>query len=211
MADILTIHPENPQQRLITRAAETLRSGGLVAYPTDSCYALGCALDNKDGIERITRIRQLDSKHHFTLMCHDFAQLGQFVIVDNSAFRTIKSLTPGPYTFIMKATKEVPRRMMHPKKHSVGARIPQNATALALVEEMGEPILSSTLLLPGDTDPLTDAEDVRERIGHQVETVIDSGTPGTTPTTVVDFTGRSPVVRRVGAGDVSRFDDIDEG
>lgn len=191
---------------MIEKAVQTLRDGGLIAYPTDSCYALGCALDNKAGIERITRIRQLDSKHHFTLMCRDFAQLGQFVIVDNSDFRIIKSMTPGPYTFIMKATKEVPRRMMHAKKHSVGARIPENVTALALVEAMGEPILSSTLLLPGAEDPLTQADDVVDQIGHDVDVVIESGVPGTVPTSVIDFTGREPEVARVGAGDVSRFE-----
>lgn len=206
MATLLNIHPENPQNRLIEKAAQTLRDGGLIAYPTDSCYALGCALDNKAGIERITRIRQLDSKHHFTLMCRDFAQLGQFVIVDNSDFRVIKSMTPGPYTFIMKATKEVPRRMMHAKKHSVGARIPQNATALALVEAMGEPILSSTLLLPGAEDPLNQAEDVVDEIGQDLDVVIESGAPGLVPTSVIDFTGREPEVARVGAGDVSRFE-----
>lgn len=191
---------------MIEKAAQTLRDGGLIAYPTDSCYALGCALDNKSGIERITRIRQLDSKHHFTLMCRDFAQLGQFVIVDNSDFRVIKSMTPGPYTFIMKATKEVPRRMMHAKKHSVGARIPQNVTALALVEAMGEPILSSTLMLPDAEDPLTQADDVIDQIGHDVDVVIESGVPGVVPTSVIDFTGREPEVARVGAGDVSRFE-----
>ncbi|TSI13655.1 L-threonylcarbamoyladenylate synthase [Brevibacterium aurantiacum] len=206
MATLLKIHPENPQNRMIEKAVQTLRDGGLIAYPTDSCYALGCALDNKAGIERITRIRQLDSKHHFTLMCRDFAQLGQFVIVDNSDFRVIKSMTPGPYTFIMKATKEVPRRMMHAKKHSVGARIPENVTALALVEAMGEPILSSTLLLPGAEDPLTQADDVVDQIGHDVDVVIESGVPGTVPTSVIDFTGREPEVARVGAGDVSRFE-----
>lgn len=206
MAELVEIHPDNPQPRLIRRVAQTIADGGLVAYPTDSCYALGCALENKDGIERIIRIRQLDSKHHFTLMCHDFAQLGQFVIVDNSAFRTIKSLTPGPYTFIMKATKEVPRRMMHAKKHSVGARIPQNTTALELVAEVGAPLLSSTLLLPGDDDPLTHAEDVMDRLGNDVGIVIDSGVPGTVPTSVIDFTGGDPVVARAGAGDVSRFE-----
>ena len=191
---------------MIDKAVEILWNGGLIAYPTDSGYALGCALDNKSGIERITRIRQLDAKHHFTLMCRDFAQLGQFVIVDNSDFRVIKSMTPGPYTFIMKATTEVPLRMMHAKKLSVGARIPQNVTALALVEAMGEPILSSTLLLPGAEDPLTQADDVVDQIGHELDVVIESGVPGNVPTSVIDFTGREPVVARVGAGDVSRFE-----
>ena len=205
-AKILRIHPVDPQPRLIRQAAEVIRTGGLIAYPTDSCYALGCALENKEGIERITRIRQLDSKHHFTLMCHDFAQLGQFVILDNHAFRTIKSLIPGPYTFIMKATKEVPKKTMHPKKNSVGARIPENPLSLSLVEEVGEPILSSTLLLPGDDDPLTDAEDVAAAIGNDVDLIIESGVPGVVPTSVIDFTEGAPVVRRAGAGDVSRFD-----
>lgn len=205
-ANTLTIHPVDPQPRLIRQAAEVIRNGGLVAYPTDSCYALGCSLENREGIERITRIRSLDSKHHFTLMCDEFAQLGQFVIIDNSAFRTIKSLTPGPYTFIMKATKEVPRKMMHPKKNSVGARIPENPTALSLVREVGEPILSSTLLLPGHEDPLTNAEEVAQAIGNDVDLIIDSGTPGVTPTSVIDFTEGAPIVRREGAGDVSRFD-----
>lgn len=205
-AKTIAIHPVDPQPRLIRQAAEVIRNGGLIAYPTDSCYALGCALGNKEGIERIARIRSLDSKHHYTLMCHDFSQLGQFVIVDNSAFRTIKSLIPGPYTFIMKATKEVPRKMMHPKKNSVGARIPENSTALALVQEVGEPILSSTLLLPGDEDPLTEPQDVADAIGRDVDLIIDSGVPGTTPTSVIDYTEGAPIVRREGAGDVSRFE-----
>ncbi len=204
-AKTLAIHPVDPQPRLIRQAAEVIRNGGLIAYPTDSCYALGCSLGNKEGIERIARIRSLDSKHHYTLMCDEFSQLGQFVIVDNSAFRTIKSLIPGPYTFIMKATKEVPRKMMHPKKNSVGARIPENPTALALVREVGEPILSSTLLLPGDEDPLTEPQDVADAIGRDVDLIIDSGVPGTTPTSVIDYTEGAPIVRREGAGDVSRF------
>lgn len=204
-AKILTIHPVDPQPRLIRQAAEVIASGGLIAYPTDSGYALGCAMENKAGVERIIRIRRLDQKHHFTLMCHDFAQLGQFVIIDNAAFRAVKSLTPGPYTFIMKATKEVPRKMMHPKKHSVGARIPQNPTALALVEEVGEPILSSTLILPGHEDAMTDSLAVSEAIGNDVDLIVDSGEPGTEPTSVIDFTEGSAVVRREGAGDVSRF------
>ncbi|GAA2106816.1 MULTISPECIES: L-threonylcarbamoyladenylate synthase [Brevibacterium] len=205
-AKILTIHPVDPQPRLIRQAAEVIASGGLIAYPTDSGYALGCGLENRNGIERILRIRQLDQKHHFTLMCHDFAQLGQFVIIDNAAFRAVKALTPGPYTFIMKATKEVPRKMMHPKKHSVGARIPQNPTALALVEEVGEPILSSTLILPGHEDAMTDSLEVSDEIGHEVDLIVDSGEPGTEPTSVIDFTEGSAVVRREGAGDVSRFE-----
>ena len=210
MAEILEIHPENPQPRLISSVVDVITNGGLIAYPTDSCYALGCSLDNKDGIERITRIRQLNAKHHFTLMCHDFAQLGQFVIVDNSAFRTIKSLTPGPYTFILKATKEVPRRMLHAKKKTVGARIPDNRLSLDLIERVGEPILSSTLLLPGEDEPLTDPVDVEARIGKLVDVIVASGVPGTTPSTVVDFSSGAPVVRRVGAGPIDLFDTVDE-
>lgn len=210
MAEILEIHPENPQPRLISSVVDVITNGGLIAYPTDSCYALGCSLDNKDGIERITRIRQLNAKHHFTLMCHDFAQLGQFVIVDNSAFRTIKTLTPGPYTFILKATKEVPRRMLHAKKKTVGARIPDNRLSLDLIERVGEPILSSTLLLPGEDEPLTDPVDVEARIGKLVDVIVASGVPGTTPSTVVDFSSGAPVVRRVGAGPIDLFDTVDE-
>lgn len=207
MAKYLDVHPDNPQPRLISQAADVLRSGGLIAYPTDSCYALGCALDNREGLERIIQIRHLDNKHHFTLMCHDFAQLGQFAIIDNVAFRTIKRLTPGPYTFILKATKEVPRRMMHPKKHSVGARIPDHKIALALVEEMGEPILSSTLLLPGEETPMTQGWMIQDEIGHALDVIIDSEEPGTEPTTVLDFSERGePVVRRHGAGDASAFE-----
>ena len=210
MAEILEIHPENPQPRLISSVVDVITNGGLIAYPTDSCYALGCSLDNKDGIERITRIRHLSPKHHFTLMCHDFAQLGQFVIVDNSAFRTIKALTPGPYTFILKATKEVPRRMLHAKKKTVGARIPQNRLSLDLIEWVGEPILSSTLLLPDQDEPLTDPVDVEARIGKLVDVIVASGTPGTTPSTVVDFSSSTPVVRRVGAGSIDLFDIVEE-
>ncbi|PMD06643.1 L-threonylcarbamoyladenylate synthase [Brevibacterium paucivorans] len=210
MAEVLEIHPENPQPRLISTVVDVIKNGGLIAYPTDSCYALGCSLDNKDGIERITRIRQLNAKHHFTLMCHDFAQLGQFVIVDNSAFRTIKSLTPGPYTFILKATKEVPRRMLHAKKKTVGARIPDNRLSLDLIERVGEPIRSSTLLLPGEDEPLTDPVDVEARIGKLVDVIVASGVPGTTPSTVVDFSSGAPVVRRVGAGSIDLFDTVDE-
>ncbi|MCQ9384224.1 L-threonylcarbamoyladenylate synthase [Brevibacterium sp. 50QC2O2] len=205
MAEIIEIHPVNPQPRQITRVAEALRAGALIAYPTDSSYALGTGLGNKEGIERIIRIRQLGKKHNFTVMCHDFAQLGQFVIVDNAAFRTIKAVTPGPYTFILKGTKEVPRAMLQPKKHTVGARIPLNPVALDLVAEMGEPILSSTLLLPGDEEPPAEAWQIEERIGHEVDIIVDAGVAGTDPSTVVDFTSGAPEVTRVGAGDISPF------
>lgn len=206
MVSYIDVHPVNPQPRNISRAAGILRDGGLIAYPTDSGYALGSALDNREGLERIRAIRRLDSKHHFTLMCRDFAQLGQFVIVGNAAFRTIKALTPGPYTFILKATKEVPRRTLHAKRHTVGVRIPDNQVALDLVAEMGEPILSSTLILPdGEGAAETTAWEIEESIGHALDAVIDGGDVGSEPTTVVDFTDDAPEVLREGAGDLSRF------
>lgn len=210
MVSYIDVHPVNPQPRNIARVAGILRDGGLIAYPTDSGYALGCALDNRDGLDRIRAIRKLDQKHHFTLMCRDFAQLGQFVIVGNAAFRTIKALTPGPYTFILKATKEVPRRTLHAKRHSVGVRIPDNRVTLDLVEEMGEPILSSTLILPSEdaSDPQvaeTTAWEIEDKIGHALDAIIDGGDVGGEPTTVVDFSEDEPVIRREGAGDLSRF------
>ncbi|MGH3423460.1 MAG: L-threonylcarbamoyladenylate synthase [Nocardioidaceae bacterium] len=206
MAKYFDVHPRNPQPRTIGKAVELLRSGGLVAYPTDSCYALGCQLGNKDGIDRIKRIRELDEKHHFTLVCRDFAQLGQFVHIDNAVFRNVKSATPGSYTFILPATREVPRRLLHPKKKTVGVRIPAHTVAQALVSELGEPILSSTLLLPGDEDPMTEGWQIKERLDDQVDAVIDSGECGAEPTTVVDFSEGAPLVVRRGAGDPGRFE-----
>ncbi|GAA2247790.1 L-threonylcarbamoyladenylate synthase [Rarobacter faecitabidus] len=205
MALYLDVHPVNPQARTMQKVAESLRAGGLVAYPTDSGYALGAALDNPAALDRIRAIRKLDDRHHFTLVCRNFAQLGQFVYLDNAEFRAIKSATPGPYTFILRATSEVPRRMAHPKKKTVGVRIPDTALVQALLEEMGEPILSSTLILPGHTDVLTDGWTVKEELDHAVDIVLDSGECGTEPTTVVDWTSGSPEVVRVGSGDPERF------
>lgn len=206
MATFIDIHPDNPQPRAIAKVADILRSDGLIAYPTDSCFALGAQLGNKDGIERIRAIRDLDEKHHFTLICKDFSQLGQFVQVDNSVFRAIKAATPGQYTFILPATREVPRRLMHPKKKTVGVRIPSHKVVLALLAEMGEPLLSSTLILPGEEEPLTQAWQIKEALDHQVDAVIDSGEVLPQPTTVVDFSsGTAEVVRR-GAGDPSLFE-----
>jgi tRNA threonylcarbamoyl adenosine modification protein (Sua5/YciO/YrdC/YwlC family) len=205
MARYFDIHPENPQPRLIGRVIEVLRADGLIAYPTDSCYALGCRVGNKAGLDRIRAIRHLDDRHHFTLVCADFAQLGQLVQLSNAAFRAIKAATPGPYTFILPATSEVPRRLMHPKKRTVGVRIPDHAVVKALLEALDEPILSSTLLLPGEESPMTDGWLVKEELDHQVDAVIDSGECGSEPTTVVDFSDGSPVVERVGAGDAARF------
>ncbi|SDP04383.1 L-threonylcarbamoyladenylate synthase [Lentzea jiangxiensis] len=206
MAKYLDVHPVNPQKRAIDQAVRILREDGLIAYPTDSCYALGCRLGNKDGIDRIREIRKLDDKHHFTLMCENFAQLGQFVVVDNAVFRAVKASTPGNYTFILPATKEVPRRMMHPKKKTVGARIPDHAVTRALLEAMGEPLLTSTLLLPDEAEPLVQGWEIKERLDHVVDAVIDSGECGTTPTTVVDFSSGEAEIIRYGAGDPDRFE-----
>ncbi|MFI6099490.1 L-threonylcarbamoyladenylate synthase [Lentzea sp. NPDC051213] len=206
MAKYLDVHPVNPQKRAIDQAVRILQEDGLIAYPTDSCYALGCRLGNKDGIDRIREIRRLDDKHHFTLMCENFAQLGQFVVVDNAVFRAIKASTPGNYTFILPATKEVPRRMMHPKKKTVGARIPDHVVTQALLEAMGEPLLTSTLLLPNEAEPLVQGWEIKERLDHVVDAVIDSGECGTTPTTVVDFSSGEAEIIRYGAGDPERFE-----
>ena len=206
MARFLDIHPVDPQPRLIAQAVAMLRDDGLVAYPTDSGYALGIQLGNRDGLDRIRTIRELDDKHHFTLVCRDFAQLGQLVHIDNAAFRAIKAATPGPYTFVLPATAEVPKRLMHPKKRTVGVRIPDNALVHALLAELGEPLLSSTLLLPGETEPMTEGWVVQEEIGQLLDAVIDSGECGSLPTTVVDFTSGSPEITRYGAGDTSRFE-----
>jgi tRNA threonylcarbamoyl adenosine modification protein (Sua5/YciO/YrdC/YwlC family) len=205
VARYVDVHPVNPQPRAIASMVDLLRRDGLIAYPTDSGYALGIQLGNRDGLERIKQLRRLDDRHHFTLVCADFAQLGQLVQLSNAAFRAIKAATPGPYTFILPATSEVPRRLMHPKKRTVGVRIPDHPVVKALLAALGEPILSSTLLLPGEESPMTDGWLVKEQLDHQVDAVIDSGECGSDPTTVVDFSDGSPVVERVGAGDVARF------
>ncbi|TQM78857.1 tRNA threonylcarbamoyl adenosine modification protein (Sua5/YciO/YrdC/YwlC family) [Saccharothrix saharensis] len=206
MARYFDVHPVNPQRRSIDQAVELIRSDGLIAYPTDSCYALGCRLGNKAGLDRIRQIRHLDDRHHFTLMCRDFSQLGQFVHVDNAVFRAIKAATPGSYTFILPATTEVPRRLMHPKKKTVGARIPDHPVAQALLDRLGEPLLSSTLLLPDQEEPLVHGWDIKERLDHVIDAVLDAGDCGTEPTTVVDFSQGEPEIVRHGAGDPSRFE-----
>lgn len=205
MAKYLDVHPDNPQPRSIGQVADLVRRDGLIAYPTDSCFALGCRLGNKDGMDRIREIRHLDSGHHFTLVCRDFAQLGQFVHLGNAVFRAVKAATPGSYTFILPATKEVPRRLLHPKKKTVGVRIPAHTVAQALLTELGEPLLSSTLLLPGDDEAMTQGWEIKERLDHAIDAVVDSGDCGTEPTTVVDFSDGEPEIVRVGAGDPSRF------
>ncbi|MGI8768277.1 MAG: L-threonylcarbamoyladenylate synthase [Propionibacteriaceae bacterium] len=206
MARYFDVHPANPQPRAIGQVAQLITGGGLVAYPTDSCFALGCQLGNADGLDRIRRIRNLDNKHHFTLVCHDFSQLGQFVHIDNVIFRAIKAVTPGQYTFILPATSEVPRRMLHPKKRTVGVRIPQHPVVAALLAELGEPLMSSTLLLPDEPDPPTQGWAIAERLEHEVDAVIDSGDCGTEPTTVIDFSGGHAEIVRRGAGDWTRFE-----
>ena len=205
MARYVDVHPVTPQPRLITQVVAALRDGALIAYPTDSMYALGVVMDNHDGAERIRRIRHLDDQHHFTLMCSDFAQLGQLVHLDNNEFRAIKAATPGPYTFVLKATPEVPRRLAHAKKRSVGVRIPDHPVAQAILRELGEPLLSSSLLMPGTEWPLTEGWQVKEELDDLVDVVVDGGDSGTAPTTVVDWTSGEPEIVRVGAGDPDRF------
>ncbi|MEZ5185470.1 MAG: L-threonylcarbamoyladenylate synthase [Candidatus Nanopelagicales bacterium] len=205
MARFFDVHPVNPQQRTINQIVQLLQEDALIAYPTDSGYALGCRLGNTDGMQRIKRLRHLDDNHDYTLVCHDFAQLSQFVFVSNKVFRLIKAYTPGSYTFILPATREVPRRFMNPKKRTVGVRIPPTPVAQALVTTLGEPLLSSTLLLPGDELPMSDGWEVKERLDHAVDAVID-GQCGTEPTTVVDLSEGEPAIVRVGAGDPAPFE-----
>ncbi len=205
MARYFDVHPVNPQARTIGKVVDLLRDDGLIAYPTDSCFALGCQLGNKSGLDRIRAVRDLDDSHHFTLVCADFAQLGQFVHLDNHVFRAVKAATPGQYTFILPASKELPRRMMHPKKRTVGVRIPEHTTALALVHALGEPLVSSTLLLPGQAAPMTQGWEIKDTLDHLLDAVVDSGECGEVPTTVVDLSDGTAVITRVGAGDPERF------
>ncbi|MGP3966337.1 L-threonylcarbamoyladenylate synthase [Streptomyces sp. 6N223] len=206
MAKYFDVHPDNPQRRVIGQVADLVRAGGLIIYPTDSCFALGCRLGDSAGLDRIRAIRRLDERHHFTLVCRDFAQLGQFVRMDNTAFRAIKAATPGSYTFILPASKEAPRRLLHPKRKTVGVRIPDHVVAQALLTELGEPLMSSTLLLPGEDEPLTQGWEIKELLDHVVDAVLDSGDCGVEPTTVVDFSGGAPEFVRRGAGDPARFE-----
>jgi len=206
MARYFDIHPASPQRRAIAQIADIVRAGGVIAYPTDSCYALGCQLGNSGGIMRIRSIRHLDDRHHLTLVCQDFAQLGQFVHVDNTVFRAVKAATPGSYTFILPATKEVPRRLQHRGKKTVGVRIPRHVVTQALLAELGEPLVSSTLLLPGQDDPMTQGWEIDAEIGHALDAVIDSGDCGTEPTTVIDYSQDKPEVLRHGAGATSAFE-----
>ena len=205
MSQILRIHPANPQLRLVRNAAEALADGGVVVYPTDSCYALGCQLGNKAALERIRRLRRSERDHEFTLVCRDLSEIALYARVDNAAYRVLRSLTPGPYTFILRATKEVPKRLQDPKRRSIGIRVPDHAIVAALLEAAGGPLMSSTLLLPDDDVPLTDPQDIYQRLRGQVEVIIDAGVCGIEPTTVLDLSGGTMEVIRYGKGDVGGF------
>jgi tRNA threonylcarbamoyl adenosine modification protein (Sua5/YciO/YrdC/YwlC family) len=206
MSQFFQIHPDDPQVRLIAQSVDIIRRGGVVVYPTDSGYALGCGLGNKKALETIRRIRQLDDKHNFTLICRDLSELGTYARVENSAYRLIKNHTPGPYTFILKATSEVPKRLMHPKRRTIGLRVPDNNIALALLEGLNEPMMSVSMMLPGDDGPMTDPYDIRQTLEHELDLVIDGGFCGMEPTSIIDMSEDRPVVLRRGQGDVSHFD-----
>lgn len=206
LSQFFQVHPVNPQKRLIQQAVEIIRSGGVVAYPTDSGYALGCHLGDKAALDTVRRIRRLDEKHNFTLVCRDLSELGTYARVDNSAYRLIKAHTPGPYTFILKATGEVPRRLLQSKRKTIGLRVPDNPTTLALLEELSEPLMSVSLILPGETLPMTDPYDIRDTLQHELALVIDGGFCGMEPTSVIDLVDDVPVIVRRGLGDCSGFE-----
>jgi tRNA threonylcarbamoyl adenosine modification protein (Sua5/YciO/YrdC/YwlC family) len=210
VAQFFSIHTDTPHSRLIKQAVTIVRSGGIIVYPTDSCYALGCHLGDKDAMIRIRAIRQVDERHHFTLVCRNLAEIATYAKVDNSQYRLLKATTPGSYTFILQATREVPRRMQHPKRNTIGLRVPDHPVVLALLEELDEPLLSSTLILPGDEYPLNDTDEIRERLEHQVELVMDAGSCGIDMTTVIDLTSDVPVLVRQGKGSLEPFG-IDHG
>lgn len=201
MAQYFSIHPVNPQQRLINQAVDMIKQGALVVYPTDSCYAFGCHLGDKDALDRIRRIRQVDEKHNFTLVCRDLSELSHYAFVDNTMFRLLRNYTPGPYTFILRASKEVPRRLQVPKRKTIGLRVPDHPVTQSLLESLDEPLMSSTLILPGDETPITDAEDMRDRLEHQVDLIIDGGNCGFEPTTVVNMVDSSYEILRQGMGE----------
>jgi tRNA threonylcarbamoyl adenosine modification protein (Sua5/YciO/YrdC/YwlC family) len=200
MARFLNIHPDDPQPRLLGQAVATLRDGGVVALPTDACYVLACATGDKSAMEKLRQIRNVDDRHHFTLMCRDLSEIGQFARVDNSCYRLLKLATPGCYTFILEGTKELPRRILHPKRKTIGLRVPGHAVAQSLLAELGEPLLTTTLQLPGDDFPLTEGWEIQDRIDALLDLIIDSGHCGVEPTTVIDLTGSAPEVIRVGKG-----------
>ncbi len=205
MSQFFKLHPVNPETRLIKRAVEIVRQGGLIAYPTDSCYALGCHIGDKAAMERIRQIRDVDERHHFTLVCRDLSEIGTFAKVDNAQYRLLKMHTPGPFTFILKATRELPRRLAHHKRATIGVRVPEHVVATALLRELNEPILSSTLILPGEDQPLNDANEIRDALEHQLDVILDGGACGILPTTIIDLSADEPVLMRRGKGDVSGF------
>jgi tRNA threonylcarbamoyl adenosine modification protein (Sua5/YciO/YrdC/YwlC family) len=206
MSQLFAVHPDNPQPRLIQQAVAILNAGGVIVYPTDSAYALGCRLGDKQALESIRRIRKLDEDHNFTLVCRDLSELGSYAKVDNAVYRLLRHATPGPYTFILEATRDVPRRLLHPKRKTIGLRVPAHHISQAILEALGEPLMSVTMILPGDEFPLTDPYDIRERLQHEVDLVIDGGFCGLEPTSVVDLTENPPRIRRRGLGDVSDFE-----
>jgi tRNA threonylcarbamoyl adenosine modification protein (Sua5/YciO/YrdC/YwlC family) len=200
VAQYFQVHATHPQVRLMRQAAEILRRGGLIAYPTDSCYALGCQIGDAKALERLRRVRLVDERHHLTLMCRDLSEIATYAIVGNAQYRLLKAATPGSYTFILRATRELPRRLLHPKRKTIGVRVPSHAVAHALLAELNEPMLSATLQLPGDSQPLSNAADIRARLEHELDLVIDAGSCGVVPTTVIDLTAAEPLVVRKGRG-----------
>lgn len=201
----LHVHPDNPQKRLIQQAADVVRNGGIIIFPTDASYALGCHLDDKAALERIQMIRQLDKKHHLTLICRDLSEIATYAHVDNATYRLLKAHTPGPYTFILRATNEVPRRLQHPKRKTIGIRVPDCSIALSLLEELNEPMMCATLILPGQTDPLFDPEDIYEKLSNQVDVIVDGGYGDVFPTSVIDLFHEKPIIIRSGKGDTRDF------
>ena len=205
MSQFFAIHSTHPEARLIKRAVDIVRKGGVIAYPTDSCYAIGCHIGDKHAMERMRRIRGVDERHHFTLMCRDLSDIGIFAKVDNAQYRLLKAYTPGTYTFILGATRELPRRLAHPKRATVGVRVPEHPVTRALLTELDEPLLSSTLMLPGEAEPLNDAETIRKKLEHQLDLILDGGACGVEPTTVIDLSGDAPILVRRGKGDITPF------
>lgn len=207
MAQFFSVHPDNPQQRLLRQAAEILAGGGVIVYPTDSCYALGCSMGDKAAIERIRRIRRFDKQHNFTLVCADLSAISTYARIDNSQYRLLRGHTPGPFTWILDASREVPKRLQHPKRRTIGIRVPDNRIVHDLLEAHGEPIMSATMILPGEEDPATDPWELRESLEHEVDLVIDGGYCGLEPTTIIDWSDGTPVLLRAGKGDASGFID----
>jgi tRNA threonylcarbamoyl adenosine modification protein (Sua5/YciO/YrdC/YwlC family) len=205
MSQYFAVHPTHPQPRLIAQAAAIVRAGGVIAYPTDSCYAIGCQIGDKEAMQRLRNIRRIDNKHHLTLMCRDLSEIATYAQVDNVQYRLLKKLTPGSYTFILRATREVPRRLLHPRRKTIGMRVPEHAVAQALLAALGEPLLSATLILPGDALPLNDGDEIRARLEHALDLVLDAGSCGVAPTTMVDLTGAAPELLRQGKGSWEPF------